>query len=424
MQKPEQKSIFRYSLLRIVVAMFIFELLLASFAFLLLMLPILQNHSKDFAALILNRQISPENKFSLQTEAPEDGGPSWLPFNLILANDLQQFTGQSTEIRKVANEPNQYWLKLQAINKPYLVFNQQKVVGANAMQAIVAWFTLAIVSGLMIATWLARGLSKPIIKWRHLLQDHTNTSPYESLPLLGITELDQLQLEFVAQTNKLALAIEDRTTLLMGLSHELGAPVARLTMALELYGKQIEADKRREMELDLDEMRRIIEQFLYAAHCLCPLEQDQYSLTSLMIKLKQHYAGYAHMQFSMPAEDVKYAINITALERVLINLIDNAQRHASDTIISVQAEQHPKNLILTVTDNGPGIAEADITRLFQAFRKRSASPGVGLGLALSRLIAEQNGWTLALINRVTGGIQATVRIPINFMHNISTLKQS
>ena len=144
MQKPEQKSIFRYSLLRIVVAMFIFELLLASFAFLLLMLPILQNHSKDFAALILNRQISPENKFSLQTEAPEDGGPSWLPFNLILANDLQQFTGQSTEIRKVANEPNQYWLKLQAINKPYLVFNQQKVVGANAMQAIVAWFTLEI----------------------------------------------------------------------------------------------------------------------------------------------------------------------------------------------------------------------------------------------------------------------------------------
>ena len=419
--QPRPSSIFKYSLMRIVAAMFVFELLVIGLAFFFLMLPVLQNHAKNFATQIVNPLPSPQKKFTLQTKQPRDGGSSWLPFNLLLARDLQQLSGNPTEVRWIANQPNQYWLPLGATNTQYLVFNHHDVVGTNLLEVFFAWLILALIGGLIIATWLARGFANPIVQLRQRVHEHTNTTAYGVLTKTGIIELDELQTEFVSQTNKLALAIDDRTTLLMGLSHELGSPVARLTMALELYAQKIAPDKRNDMQLDLDEMRRIIEQFLFAAHCLCPLGEQQHSLTELMAKLQHHYAGNIHIQIAIPEVEIEHTINTTALERILINLIDNAQNHAADGVIAVQAKQYPEKLVLTVLDSGPGIAEADIARLFHAFEKRSASPGAGLGLALSRLMAEQNGWALALKNRAEGGLEASVLVPLKLTKNIQII---
>ena len=397
--------------------MFIFEVLVVGFAFFLQMQPVLQNHATDFAAQILDPQRYTQHKYTLHTEQPIDGGRSWLPFNLLLAKEIQRITGIPTEVNAIANQPNHYWLPLKTQGNQFLIFNHHEVVGTNLIETFVSWVTLAIIFGLAISTWLARGLARPIVELRERLHEHTKTTACESLQQIGIIELDQLQQEFVAQTKKLALAIDDRTTLLMGLSHELGSPVARLTMALELYAQPIQKDKRDDMQSDLDEMRRIIEQFLFAAHCLCPLDLAQSSLSELIAKLQQRYVSMHQIQINPPLHDIEYAINITALERILINLIDNAQRHAKDSVITVDTIQAHKKLILTVSDSGPGIAEADINRLFSPFEKRSASPGVGLGLALSRLMAEQNGWELTLKNRATGGLQASVVISVNSFQN-------
>ena len=280
------------------------------------------------------------------------------------------------------------------------------------MEAFVSWFFLALFSGLLIATLLARGMSRPIMQLQNSLRNHSDATPHGSAPNVGIIELDELHLEFANLTNDLALAIDDRTTLLLGLSHELSAPVARLTMAIELYAKQIDSAKREDMETDLDEMRRIIEQFLSAARCLSPQEQQQYSLVHLMGWLEQRYSGRSSVKVEIPLQESSYAINATALERILINLIDNALRHAPHSSITIKVKQHPDKLEFTVSDNGPGIPEADIPRLFHPFEKRAASQGVGLGLALSRLMAEQNGWTLTLKNRDAGGLQANILIPI------------
>ena len=131
-----------------------------------------------------------------------------------------------------------------------------------------------------------------------------------------------------------------------------------------------------------------------------------------MTWLQQRYPGKTNVQVDIPLHDAAYAINATALERILINLIDNALRHAANSVISVQVFQHRDKLEFTVSDTGPGVPESDIPRLFHPFEKRVASQGVGLGLALSRLLAEQNDWALELKNRVSGGLQATILIPI------------
>lgn len=410
MSRP--RTIFRYSLLRIIAAMFIFEILVGSLAYIFLMLPVLENHAKNFAEQIVKPQANTLAELSFLADAPADGGRSWLPFNLLLGQNIQRLTGQPAEVRKIAGQPYHYWLPYRTANTRYLIFDHRAVVGTMPMEAFVSWFLLALISGLIIATLLARGMSRPITQLQNSLKNHSDATPHGSAPNVGIIELDELRLEFATLTNDLALAIDDRTTLLLGLSHELSAPVARLTMAIELYAKQIDSAKREDMETDLDEMRRIIEQFLSAARCLSPQEQQQYSLVHLMGWLEQRYSGKSSVKVEIPLQESSYAINATALERILINLIDNALRHAPHSSITIKVKQHPDKLEFTVSDNGPGIPEADIPRLFHPFEKRAASQGVGLGLALSRLMAEQNGWTLTLKNRDAGGLQANILIPI------------
>lgn len=406
------RTIFRHSLLRIIVAMFIFEILVGSLAYIFLMLPVLENHARNFAQQISKPQADTYVGFSQHVKPPADGGQSWLPFNLLLAGEIEKLSGHSTSVRNVADQPNYYWLPVTTTETRYLVFDHRAVVGAMPTEAFVSWFTLALIAGLAIATWLARGISRPIMQLRQNLQILAQATPQESALNAGILELDELRLEFATLTRQLALAIDDRTTLLLGLSHELSAPVARLTMAFELYAKHIESNKREDIQADLDEMRRIIEQFLSAARCLHPQEQQRYSLTHLMDWLRQRYAQQTNVQVDVPLQEIAYTINATALERILINLIDNALRHASPGIVTVQLDLHPGQLELAVSDNGPGIPEDEIPRLFHPFEKRAASQGVGLGLALSRLLAEQNGWTLKLSKLPTSGLQATLLIPL------------
>ena len=330
----------------------------------------------------------------------------------MLAREIEKLSGRSTSVRKVAEQTNIYWLPVTTTETRYLVFDHRTVVGAMPTEAFASLFILVLIAGLSIATWLARGISRPIMQLRHNLRHHSDNSYQKLAPNVGIIELDELRLEFTSLTNRLALAIDDRTTLLLGLSHELSAPVARLTMAFELYARHIKSNKREDIQADLDEMRRIIEQFLSAARSLTPQEQQLCSLTHLMDWLRQRYAQRTNVHIDVPLQEVAYAINATALERILINLIDNALRHASPGKTSVQLKLHPAQLELTVSDSGLGIPEAEIPRLFHPFEKRTASEGVGLGLALSRLMAEQNGWTLELINRKTGGLQAIILIPL------------
>ena len=103
-----------------------------------------------------------------------------MPFNLLLAKELHRITGTPTQVNSVANQPNQYWLSLQTQTKQFLVFNHHEVVGTNLLEASVSWVMLAIIFGLAISTWLARGFARPIVELRQRLHEHTKATAYET----------------------------------------------------------------------------------------------------------------------------------------------------------------------------------------------------------------------------------------------------
>jgi signal transduction histidine kinase len=105
-----------------------------------------------------------------------------------------------------------------------------------------------------------------------------------------------------------------------------------------------------------------------------------------------------------------------ALARLLVNLLDNAVRHAASRVC-VSVLRDGGWAVLTVTDDGPGIPPEDAERVFGRFarlddaRARTGEDGAGLGLAIVRSTAEAHGGTVSL-GDARPGLRAVVRLPL------------
>lgn len=103
-----------------------------------------------------------------------------------------------------------------------------------------------------------------------------------------------------------------------------------------------------------------------------------------------------------------------ALKRALRNLVENAVNYGGHADLRVAVT--PVDIVITVEDDGPGIQEAELEKVFMPFyrleRSRSRSTGgVGLGLAVARAAIREHGGDITLANRPTGGLRQTVVLP-------------
>jgi signal transduction histidine kinase len=109
-----------------------------------------------------------------------------------------------------------------------------------------------------------------------------------------------------------------------------------------------------------------------------------------------------------------YPARPLALKRLLANLIENAVKYGTRATLSV--EDSAVQLQITIADEGPGIPEDQLERVFEPFYRLDSSRsrdtgGVGLGLSVARDIARAHGGELTLRNRAGGGLEAVVTLP-------------
>jgi signal transduction histidine kinase len=116
-----------------------------------------------------------------------------------------------------------------------------------------------------------------------------------------------------------------------------------------------------------------------------------------------------------------------SLLRAVSNLLDNATKWSpSGSTVSVALKDEGELVALTVTDQGPGILEQDIPRVFERFYKGEASrsdTGVGLGLAIVKHLVRAHGGTATVESPPGQGASFTVRLPKQFMGRTSSLSR-
>ncbi|MDP1647472.1 MAG: ATP-binding protein [Rubrivivax sp.] len=232
------------------------------------------------------------------------------------------------------------------------------------------------------------------------------------LPEDGPREVQQAARAFNTMQQRLAAFIDERTRMLTALSHDLKTPLTRMRLRADLLDDE---EQRLRFESDLKEMEAMVTQTLEFMRGLGGNEPRQ--PVDMMALLAALQADNQAMGRSVVVEGrtTRPCVGVASLlKRALGNLVDNAMLYGGRT--TVRVEETPAALVLCVQDDGPGIPETELERVFEPFYRLEASRsratgGTGLGLGIARNIARMHGGDLVLGNRPEGGLEARMTLP-------------
>ena len=199
-----------------------------------------------------------------------------------------------------------------------------------------------------------------------------------------------------------------RTTLLSSLSHDLRTPLSSITGAvttLRQLGDQMPAADRQDLLASIEEEAARLTRFV--ANLL-----DMSRLESGAVKVRRDFLDPAEIVRTavercrkvFPGMKIETSIarglpfirgDAGLLEQVLFNLLDNAHKYGGDTGAIVHARQEGADVVISVTDEGPGVKPADLERIFEKFyrggRADGRKAGTGLGLSICKGLTEAMG---------------------------------
>lgn len=209
-----------------------------------------------------------------------------------------------------------------------------------------------------------------------------------------------------------------------GVAHEIGAPLTAISAAVE-YLLKGEAAQQPALHKDLAMILAQTQRITRLARSLVDLARPGEPVLVPIDLNAVVTEGYTLMEKQLRRGGVEGVLTLEAvlppmrgdanqLQQVLINLVLNAQRAvlspgARERRIEIGTRAAPDANELVVADHGPGIAEADLSRIFLPFFSRAG--GTGLGLSLARNIVHRHGGTIRADSPVGHGATFTVRLP-------------
>jgi signal transduction histidine kinase len=265
-----------------------------------------------------------------------------------------------------------------------------------------------IIVSLVAVRWATQPL-KTLADAADELGRNINRAPLEET---GPTEVKRAARAFNTMQQRLLRYVTERTRMLAAMSHDLKTPIARLRLRAEMLDA---SDVRTKFNRDLEELERMVSQTL---DYLRGVESDEPRrlmdvnalVQSLQIDMQELGAAIAidgAAQRPFPAKP-------QLIKRCLANLVENAIRYGNSATIVIDDDD--ERLQIRVVDEGPGIPEPLLDRVFDPYFRAEVSrtPGegsTGLGLTIARAVAEAHDGTLVLRNRAEGGLEAVLTLP-------------
>jgi two-component system sensor histidine kinase MprB len=269
---------------------------------------------------------------------------------------------------------------------------------------------------------VARSALRPVRQLSEAAEHIARTEELNPIPITGDDELASLAASFNDMLSALQGSRDRQRRLVADAGHELRTPLTSLRTNLELLAQ---ADKRGGMALSsrqeiFEDVTAQVEELSTLVGDLVELARDEpLSRTPEPLDLADIVAR-AVDRVRRRAPSVRFDVNVSTwwvvgeaqiLERAVTNLLDNAAKWSpAGGTVGVSLYQGELN----VTDEGPGVAEADMPLIFERFYRASDArmmPGSGLGLSIVRQAAERHGGSARAANRQPHGTIFTITLP-------------
>jgi len=238
-------------------------------------------------------------------------------------------------------------------------------------------------------------------------------------------ELGQLAKSFDLMADRIQTLLAAEHRLLLDISHELRSPLARLGVAIELARSGEDREHMLDrIQKEADRINELVAELLQVTR----VEGDPTALKNMTVRLDELLADLVYDSLLEAKSkdctlllDAPVSVTLNGdeelLRRAIENVIRNAIRYAPrDTAIEIELKKVAGNAQITVRDQGPGVPEESLSRIFDPFyrvdsdRNRS-SGGLGLGLAIARRAVELHSGHLNASN-AKPGLLVTIEIPL------------
>jgi two-component system sensor histidine kinase CpxA len=291
---------------------------------------------------------------------------------------------------------------------------------------------IGIISSGLVCYLLAHYLTAPVVRLRaatrRLADGDLTARVGDGSSSRRRDEIAQLVLDFDAMAGRLEQSVNAQARLLNDVSHELRSPLARLNVALALArqrsGPQAQTALER-IELEADRLNELIGSLLAIARLENGDEtsrQDPVRLGELIEGIAQDADFEAQMRNChvepIVVEDCTVLGSEILLHRAIENVVRNAIRYTREgTNVQVHLEaSDPAEAVIRVADNGPGVPEELLRKLFRPFyrvdnARGRQTGGVGLGLAIAERAIRLHGGTVGAHNRPEGGLLVEIHLP-------------
>jgi len=342
--------------------------------------------------------------------------PGPKPFFSLLDSAL------SDQLRKQIGRP--FWIdtvgksalveiRIQLDDTVMRIFARRSAAYATNAGIFLFWMVGTSTVLLVVAIMFLRNQIKPIVRLADAAESFGKGREVPNFRPRGAREVRRAAAAFIEMKMRVERAMEQRTAMLAGVSHDLRTVLTRFKLELALLKSKsatVEAMKK-----DVDEMARMLEAYLAFARGDLGESAAPTDMAALLEEMRLDAERHGHKASVVFHGPPVVTVRPAAFKRCLGNLVSNAARHARS--VSITGHRDHRWLTVTVDDDGPGIPANMREEVFKPFlrlddARNQDEGGTGLGLAIARDIARLHGGDITLGDSPMGGLRATVRVPV------------
>ena len=346
----------------------------------------------------------------LDSEIPsEEFERKFSPMDRSLRRELKSSFGNGNYWFNTVSYLDVIEIKIRSGDKVIQFFFPKEKLAASSVRLFILWIVLPSILLIFIAIIFLKNQTRPIVNLAKAAEKFGKGDYVNEFRPSGAREIRKASFEFDRMAKRINRHLNQRSTMLSGISHDLRTPLTRLKLQLAMIDQKELSQK---MTKDIDEMEKMLNNYLEYAKTQIEEKTEKFNLNELIneIKIDLNNKNF----FTEGKEEIYLIGRKNSLKRCFQNIVINGLTYGEK--IYLKTEKTTNRIIILFDDNGPGIPIEQYTNVFKPFyrldKSRSLNKlGVGLGLAIVEDIVNSHGGNIRLSKSKFNGLQVKVSLP-------------
>ena len=337
------------------------------------------------------------------------GERKFSPMDRSLRRELKSAFGNGNYWFNTSKFKNAVEIKVKSNDEVLEFLVPREMVSTSSVRLFVLWTTLPSILLIVIALIFLKNQTKPLVKLAKAAERFGKGDYVNDFKASGSLEIRKAAFEFDRMAKRINRHLNQRAEMLSGISHDLRTPLTRLKLQIAMLKQK---DLTNKMSKDIDEMEKMLNDYLQFAKTQAQENTTKISLSDLLISIKDQFNN-DKMSISN-VNNIELNGRLLALKRSFENIIQNGLTYGNKVWINIHKGSN--RALITIEDDGPGIPEDQYKNVFKPFfrldKSRSLNQsGVGLGLAIVEDVINSHGGSIQLGKSKYNGLLVKISLP-------------